>query len=355
MDKLINALRTIGNNEVARNKLVAVLKEIESELQYEGDAREEVVGPIVDAMFDAQTILNKRISNGLVFDYYYRTKIARDFLLSAPEVPDHVWEPQTTKLLMHLSRQAKHVLVGGAYFGDQVVMVANQIQGNEGIIHAFEPNVDQNQMLQKNANNNGLTNIRTWRMGLWKDSDSHLRLVGEDSFAYAELAQTENGTADSDAFPTVSIDHYLHSNQISKLDLIMLDIEGLEYDVLQGAKSQLELPPGDAPNIVFEVHRHYVDWSNGLHNSDIVKFLAGYGYSVFAVRDYNSNVDMHAAPVEIIAPEEVHLEGPPHGFNMLAVKDVTILNHALFKECNGVSPKLLKHKDPRFHHPIHKQ
>ena len=56
--------------------------------------------------------------------------------------------------------------------------------------------------------------------------------------------------------------------------------------------------------------------------------------------------------IELIAPEHTYLDGPPHGFNMLAVKDRALLENDLFVFRHHVSPKLLMHKDPALHHPI---
>lgn len=352
ISKLHQALLFIGQNDATESRTLAWLKEIEEVVHYpEGSIRDEITGPILDTIYNESIILRKQLSNGLVFDFYYRTKIARDFLMSTPEIPNHVWEPQTTKLLLLLSKNFKQILIGGAYFGDQAILLANEIKKNNGVVHAFEPNLDQFNMLNHNAEINGINNIKTWRMGLWKDSDNSFRLVGEDSFAHAESVIHNSTKNDKDIFNTVSIVDYLQKQEIKKLDLIMLDIEGLEYSVLQGAQGQLELPAPDAPIIIFEVHRSYVDWSNGLENSEIIQFLNDFGYSVFAIRDYNSNVDMTDMPIEIIPPDRVFLEGPPHGFNMLAVKDTSILNSTLFKICNDVSPKLLQHKNTYLHQP----
>ncbi|MDU8673306.1 FkbM family methyltransferase [Paenibacillus polymyxa] len=356
LNKLQQTLLLIGQNEELRSKTLTWFKEIEELLHYpQGSIRDEITGPILDAMYNENNIFRKQLSNGLVFDFYYRTKIARDFLMSTPEVPDHVWEPQTTKLLLLLSKNLKQVLIGGAYFGDQAILLANEIKNNNGVVHAFEPNLDQFNMLNHNAKINGLNNLKAWRMGLWKDSESSFRLVGEDSFAHAESVVNETTQVNKDIFSTVSIGDYLEREQIRKLDLIMLDIEGLEYSVLQGAEKQLNLPDSEAPTIVFEVHRSYVDWSNGLQNSEIIKYLKKFGYSVFAIRDYNSNVDMTNLPIEIIPPDRVFLEGPPHGFNMLAVKDTSILNSTSFKICYDVSPKLLKHKNSHLHQPTNEE
>jgi hypothetical protein len=132
----------------------------------------------------------------------------------------------------------------------------------------------------------------------------------------------------------------------------MLDIEGAELAALKGARAYLGQPPGVAPAVIFEVHRHYVDWSNGLGNTEITRFLKDFGYALFAVRDYQSNVPMADQPIELIRPEHTYLDGPPHGFNMLAVKDEAVLDARQFRFCTGVSPKLLAHRDPQLHQPL---
>lgn len=132
----------------------------------------------------------------------------------------------------------------------------------------------------------------------------------------------------------------------------MLDIEGAELRALQGAASFLAMPAGTAPDIVFEVHRDYVDWGAGLENTPIVRYLSELGYTVFAVRDFNSNVDMSGKPIELIPADKVYLEGPAHGFNMVAVKNPQRFDTPDYLICHDVSPKLLRHKDPALHHPM---
>ena len=131
----------------------------------------------------------------------------------------------------------------------------------------------------------------------------------------------------------------------------MLDIEGAEHRALRGSLNFLKQPVGKAPNIIFEVHRHFVDWSGGLEKTDLVCFLTDLGYKVFAIRDFNSNYDLSEKPIEIIPAEAVYLQGPDHGFNMVAVKDVSLFDTPSFRICHGVSPKLLRHKTAALHHP----
>lgn len=345
--QLFDSLKTIGRDPGLRERWVRELQNVERVLAAPGlSVRDEITAPVIDALFADAGILRKTLANGVVFDFHYRSKIAREFVMSDPEVPDHVWEPQTTKLLLRLAEGVGEVLVGGAYFGDHAVLIANALRGR-GRVHAFEPNEDQNAMLTHNAELNGLTNVLAWRLGLWSESSRHLRLVGDDALAHPEVdAQS------ADSFETISVDDYLSQQNIESLGLIMLDIEGAELGVLRGAIGQLSLPAGRAPNIVFELHRHYVDWSRGLDKTEVVQFLVQHGYQVFALRDYNANINMRDQPIELVELDDVYLEGPPHGFNMLAVKDLAILQNMEIRFCRGVSPKLLSHRDPQLHHPL---
>ena len=346
--RLQQAMQRLGRHPQLRQAMMDLLKKAEAQLGYAGPVRDDVTGPIADALHNDHDRFEKTLADGTKFSFLFRTKIARDFLMSAEERPNHVWEPQTTKLLLNLAHGlAGDVVVGGAYFGDQAILVARGLAhaNTPGqTVHCFEPNADQATMLAGNVNLNRLNNVRVNKAGLWSHSNVRLKLDGFDSFANAISASAN----DKDAFSTVSIDDYRAQNK-ARVGMIQLDIEGAEYGALLGAHKTLQ---EDKPHVVFEVHRHYVDWSHGLAQTDICHYLAGLGYTLFAVRDFNSHIDMGNRPIELIPVDKVYLQGPPHGFNMLAVQDPQRVTGAGFHIVENVSPKLLAHKDPTLHHPM---
>lgn len=347
---LTKALSAIGNDAEARQQLIHFLRKIEQILDSPGESvRESITGPILDAACSDAPMLTKRLNDGTRFEYLYRSKISRDITLSDAEEPDHLWEPQTTKLLCHLARGAQHVMIGGAYLGDHAVLIARQLSEHAGIVHAFEPNPEQFGSLERNTAINNLTNLRTHREGLWDQAGVTLGLVGDDAYAASEEAGGETEQAVS--FQTNTINAYAESQGIDRIGLIMLDVEGAEFRALKGAARFLEAPAKEAPQVVFEIHRHYVDWKEGLNRTDVGAFMVERGYTLFAVRDFHSNVSMAGKPIELIPAEEVYLEGPPHGFNMLATKTPERFEAEPYKIVSGVSPKLLWHKDPALHHP----
>src|SRR3546814_12306687 len=81
---------------------------------------------------------------------------------------------------------------------------------------------------------NKLDNVVFNQLGLWNTDNSHLVLVGDDSFAHPEAA---NG-GDPDAFATTTIDSYGAQHGVDPLGLIMLDIEGAAFAALQGRSEE---------------------------------------------------------------------------------------------------------------------
>ncbi|MFO8032929.1 MAG: FkbM family methyltransferase [Desulfohalobiaceae bacterium] len=355
-----SALAYIGPHEEARRKMLAALRDVEAILMdRDFDARLEVVGPILDALHQDVPLLQKKVRTAperpiLNFNYYYRSAIARGLVLSRPEISDHVWEPQTSRLLLHLAQGAGAVAVGGAYFGDHALLVGQMLQlensSNPGQVHCFEMNRSQLELCEQNARENGIQNLIFHHRALYSRPGVYLSLSGEDAAAWAQ----ESAPDEVGAVPAATLQQVAQEHDLSGFDLLMLDIEGGELEALRGGEQFLAQGPAKAPDIIFEVHRHYTDWSQGLQNTPIVRYLRGFGYQVFAVRDYQSNVDLRGYPIELIPPETCYLQGPPHGFNLVAVQDITRLQGPQFRFVDHVSPKLLFHRDPALHAPVHK-
>lgn len=333
-----------------RQLFIDHLVKIEPFLQADTDSniREQVTGPIVDAMFEEGEQLSKTIESGLKYEFRYSSKIARDFLMASSEKPDHVWEPQTTKALLALAKSSKAVLIGGAYFGDQALLIANAL-GSSGHCYCFELSSANMGMLQNNVAINGIKNLSVHQLALWSEDDRNINLTGLDSHASPQEAGINStGTL----FKSKTIDRFCKERGVSQLDIIMLDIEGGETAALQGAKNILSQPSSTAPAVICEIHSSYVDWTKGLRSTDLVETLLQHGYEVFALRDYQGNEPMRGKPVELVEIDTAVIAGPPHGFNLLAVKSRKRLDPAIFRICNHVSPKLLHHRDPAIFAPL---
>jgi FkbM family methyltransferase len=343
LELLAPALATAGKNERVRNAVFAALRQAETEADDPALFREQVRWPLILALLAEAKTHRVVLQNGLLFDIGADSRIEKALLLSTEEHPDHVWEPQTTKLVTALAKGATNVIVGGAYIGDHVAFIARAC-AKTGKVHAFEPSGHSYDRLLHHIELNNLRNVVAHRLGLWDISDVALQLEGD-----LALASSVPMIDPASAFDSVSIDDYVGSEKLASVGLIMLDTEGGEENALHGARQTIAR---DSPNIVFEIHRNFVDWTNGLENTSIVTFLTAQGYDVFAIRDFHNNYPMAGMPVEIVPVRHVYLEGPPHGFNVLATKDPELIDRLQLKVVKDVSPKLLLHKDPALHQPL---
>lgn len=347
---LADAIAKVGIEERARVDLLEVLRRADESSGDPGFA-EQVRWPLIVALLRDVGSHRVTLSDGLTFEVGLDSRIERSLLLSMSPRPGHVWEPQTTKLLVALAENATNVVVGGAYIGDQVLPMA-KVMGPEGRVHAFEPMLKAFERLVANLTLNAITNVDARRLCLWDRSDVALGLDGHLALASSSPVTERMREEGVEVVNSITISEYASAQRISTIDLIMLDTEGGEEKALVGAAEFLALPSGAAPNLVFEIHRNFVDWTHGLEKAPIVEFLVSLGYRVFAIRDVHGNYPMAEQPVEIIPVDSVYLDGPPHGFNMLAVKDDGVVDRLGLQLVKHVSPKLILEKDPELHHPL---
>lgn len=313
------------------------------------DARTKILYPLLDEIFLESDRLNVRLENSLSIDYLYKSNIAKEILLRDRENPSHAWEPMTTRSVeLAIRHKPGSVMVGGAYFGDHALIAAHELQASKspGLVVCVEPNLEQRAILESNATLNNLSeSIRLLDSVLWSRSGLRFDLAASDS--HAAVIADEKAT-----YISKTIDQILADLEIEEISLLLIDIEGSEEQALRGASKILSDRPDRAPVIIAEIHRNYVDWSEGLAETSIVRFLQGHGYSVFALRDCQSNWCLGLDAPEIIPLDRVYLDGPPHGFNLIAAKDTRFFEDQRFRVVHDVSPKYLRHRDPALHLPL---
>ena len=337
------ALAIAGRNDRLRNAMFDVLRQGELDAEDPAVFREQVRWPLILSLLSEVKTHRVVLQNGLLFDISPDSRIEKALLLSTEAHPDHVWEPQTTRLLVALAADAANVIVGGAYIGDHVAFIA-RVVADCGTVHAFEPSEHSFERLLHHLTINDLHSVVAHPLGLWDRSDVALQLQGDLALASSvPMNNPEKG------FKSVSIDDYVRSQRLESVELIMLDTEGGEENALLGARETIER---DSPNIVFEIHRHFVDWTGGLEKTSTVTLLTSQGYDVFAIRDFHNNYPMANEPIEVIPVDRVYLDGPPHGFNTLATKDRNLVERLGLRVVNDVSPKLLLDKDSALHLPL---
>lgn len=120
----------------------------------------------------------------------------------------------------------------GAYVGDTAIFFASYI-GKKGRLYAFEPIKANYNTLLENIRFNKLDDIVTSvNCGCGEKTKIMRGVSVEGGAAWSFLTDEDEGEEAN----VVSIDDFVQSNNVNKVDLIKMDVEGYEHNVILGCR-----------------------------------------------------------------------------------------------------------------------
>ena len=178
--------------------------------------------------------------------------------------------------------------------------VAFDIGANEGIVscflakyseyvHSFEPSKTAIRNFEKNITVNDFANVKLNKVAVGdKDGESLLFDCGLEQSGHNSLIKHEKDVIkDQYKVPVITISSYCNQHNISKIDFMKIDVEGMEMAVFNGMRDmignrQIEM-------ICFEISGEIVeDWED---EKEILRILSDAGYSLFDTRLRGIDVD----------------------------------------------------------------
>ena len=197
-----------------------------------------------------------------------------------------IYEVTTTRFLQQVIREEDIFLDIGANCGAITLVAASKIR--KGKIYSFEPYTQVRERLENNlALNPQLNNIVTVvPLGISKEK-KQLFYQGDPNYKGNGSLNIYEGIA----IETTNLDNWFKQENINKVDVIKIDVEGMEYEVLLGSREVLSLYH---PIIYLET---------------LAPFFEGKSYSIADIYTFLQNLDY-----EIINPQppyhKIPLEGP---------------------------------------------
>jgi FkbM family methyltransferase len=167
----------------------------------------------------------------------------------------------------------------GAHLGWYSISLAKQYKNS--IFYAFEPMPNTFSFLKKNIALNGTQNVYPLNFGLTDQP----RVT---QFYYSEVGSavaSERDIFDINTLKTIectlkTIDDFVASEKINKIDFIKCDVEGAEFLVIKGGNHSIRK---FLPILFLELVE---DWCNKFNYSisDVLKLLKSIGYNMFEIR-----------------------------------------------------------------------
>ncbi len=150
------------------------------------------------------------------------------------------FEPATVKVLKRLLKSGDTVLDIGANVGYIALEMAKSV-GTSGKVFAFEPDTKNFALLKRNLELNPDCNIEPIALGVSETNTTLLLYKANFDFnggAHSTLP-SEKHAADFIEIPTTTIDDFVQSHNIQKLNAIKIDIEGAEMSAFKGMRQTL--------------------------------------------------------------------------------------------------------------------
>jgi FkbM family methyltransferase len=200
----------------------------------------------------------------------------------------------------------------GANIGVYSLLAACRIAPT-GIVHAFEPDPFTFDRLSANVELNGYSNVQLNQIALSDAREQRELLLSINGFsAYNSFTKPlfDNIEMQKQIVECTTLDDYIRSNGIQKIDLIKIDVEGWEIHVIAGGHTLLSR--ADAPTLLVEFN-DVLERNAGFSNNQLYDSLIKLGYSIFRYDPFDK---------ELLIPQNVTNSELPD-LNLIATKDVT--------------------------------
>src|SRR6266436_6124718 len=151
-----------------------------------------------------------------------------------------IFESEETEFLKSLVTETSVCFDIGANIGYYSLLFASL--SPRGFVHSFEPVPLNYHILCANSLLNGFTNLNANLCAVGDREDNVELIVSTDS-AYSSLVDTgRKPVASKISVRMITLDEYCESNDIRRIDLLKVDVEGAEGRVLSGAQRIMENP-----------------------------------------------------------------------------------------------------------------
>ena len=198
--------------------------------------------------------LDNRVSVDLIDHPYSEKLLSRNNL-----------EPKFRSISTYLINQGliRNILDSGAFIGDNSIPWAKNVQG---MVFAIDPSAENCSFIRDICKFNNIENMKIFPLAL---NDKNELLSTDEDLHHCTLVNSGKNNVES-----VSLDYLFDANEISNVDYIHLDVEGMEYKVITGGTRFIS---SCRPIIAFEQHL-LTDNYNQLCN-----FLKDRNYTVFLI------------------------------------------------------------------------
>lgn len=149
-----------------------------------------------------------------------------------------------------------------------------ELWGGKGAVFAFEPAAGNFQTLEKNLRINRCQNVFAYKCAL-SNQEGRAHLYHDHDPSRYSLIKRES--VESETVEVSTLDHWMRTSALKRVDFVKIDTEGADELVLRGATQTLQI---HRPVVLFEQNPAAAG-SMGLSPDGALKLLRTMNYTVF--------------------------------------------------------------------------
>lgn len=217
------------------------------------------------------TLLKSRALYISEFDGYLRYPIWDKVMQNQIKISKS-WEPDETQFVANSLNLPGSVINIGAHVGYWVIFCG---LNSKEKIYAFEPFELNYKLLNYNIKKYGLLNrVETAQLAISDTEGFSEFMVNPINSGNIKIVDTKKST---DNVNTVTLDGYFNNlNKLRSLNLIIIDVEGYEFEVIKGA---INLISKFKPNLLLEFNPNFIEKRNQ-NPQDFLNYLHDIGYYI---------------------------------------------------------------------------
>lgn len=214
----------------------------------------------VESLWDSKMILN-----------------VTDVGLSHSLILRGIYEKDETEFLKQILHKGDIFVDVGSNFG-YYTLLASVIVGKKGKVFSFEPDHYNFSILNRNSKINQRNNITCINKAVGEKSQRVNFYIDTDNYGRHNIIQ--NGRKDVSKVDLISLDNFFDKG--FKIDVIKIDVEGVEEFVIKGMKKLINSNPSIKLLIEFFPERINQGYSNPLNLKRLIHTL---GFSIYEISD----------------------------------------------------------------------
>lgn len=220
-------------------------------------------------------------------NYQYKRGTFREFTYNGvrlkADISDYIgyclyfgFKDEALEKLIKLAQPGNVVLDIGTNIGSTLLQFAKKI-GENGKVYGFEPDAQNYNACLVNINLNSLHNVEVFNIGLGDETGTFTLVVDtETNRGGNRISLSNENNKNNSKIHVERLDDWIKDKNLSRIDLIKIDVEGFELNVLKGAEETIKK---HTPVLFIELDDNNLK-AVGNSASELIKFLENLGYSV---------------------------------------------------------------------------